>query len=131
MKLVSPNLYPGRQATDRVMGVKSGSFWPGITVGFIVMVLLGSLPVVGPFIGGFIAGLIAKGGFRGGALAGFLSGIFGAVIVTVILLLGGSLLFGIPGFFLALGTSFVLLIASLYFGLIGALGGALAGAFFR
>ncbi len=113
------------------MAVRKGSFWPGVLVGFIVMVLLGSLPVLGPVIGGFISGLIARGGVRGGALAGFLAGIFGASVVSVIRVLGGSLLFGIPGFFTALGVSFIIVIATLYFGLIGAVGGALAGALFR
>lgn len=110
------------------MAAKKGSFWPGVIAGFIVMVLLGSLPVLGPLIGGLVAGLIARGGVGGGATAGFVSGIFGAMIVSVILILGGSLFFGIPGFFMALGVSFVIVIATLYFGILGAIGGAVGGA---
>jgi hypothetical protein len=86
------------------------SFWLGVIIGFIVMVLLGSLPVLGPIIGGFIAGL------------------FGAIVISVILILGGSLLFGIPGFISALGVSFIIVIATLYYGLLGFVGGGIAGA---
>jgi hypothetical protein len=105
-----------------------GSFWLGVIIGFIVMVLLGSLPVLGPIIGGFIAGLIARGGSWGGATAGFVAGLFGAIVISVILILGGSLLFGIPGFISALGVSFIIVIATLYYGLLGFVGGAIAGA---
>ena len=109
------------------MAVKR-SFWPGVIVGFIVMVLLGSLPVLGPVIGGFIAGIIARGGVWGGATAGFVAGLFGAIVISVILIVGGSLLFGIPGFLTALGVSFIIVIATLYYGLLGFVGGAIAGA---
>lgn len=105
-----------------------GSFWLGVIIGFIVMVLLGSLPVLGPIIGGFIAGLIARGGSWGGATAGFVAGLFGAIVISVILILGGSLIFGIPGFISALGVSFIIVIATLYYGLLGFVGGAIAGA---
>jgi len=104
------------------------SFWLGIIVGFIVMVLLGSLPVLGPVIGGFIAGIIARGGVWGGATAGFVAGLFGAIVISVILIIGGSFLFGIPGFLTALGVSFIIVIATLYYGLLGFVGGAIAGA---
>ena len=60
------------------------SFWLGVIIGFIVMVLLGSLPVLGPIIGGFIAGLISRGGPWGGATAGFVAGLFGAIVISVI-----------------------------------------------
>lgn len=105
-----------------------GSFWLGVIIGFIIMVLLGSLPVLGPIIGGFITGLIARGGTWGGATAGFVAGLFGAIVISVILILGGSLLFGIPGFISALGVSFIIVIATLYYGLLGFVGGGIAGA---
>jgi hypothetical protein len=104
------------------------SFWPGVVIGFIAMILLGSLPVLGPVIGGFIAGIIARGGVFGGATAGFVAGLFGAIVISGILLIGGSLLFGIPGFLTALGVSFIIVIATLYYGLLGFVGGAIAGA---
>ena len=104
-----------------------GSFWLGVIIGFMVMVLLGSLPVLGPLIGGFIAGLIARGGSWGGATAGFVAGLFGAIVISVILILGGSLLFGIPGFISALGASFIIVIATFYYSLLGFVGGGIAG----
>jgi hypothetical protein len=109
------------------MAVKR-SFWLGVIIGFIVMVLLGSLPVLGPVIGGFIAGIITRGGVWGGATAGFAAGLFGAIVISVILIIGGSLLFGIPGFLTSLGVSFIIVIATLYYGLLGFVGGAIAGA---
>jgi hypothetical protein len=110
------------------MAGKNGSFWIGVAIGFVVMVLLNSLPVIGPLIGGFIAGIIARGGMWNGAKAGFLAGIFGAVIISVILIIGGSLLLGVPGFITALGVSFIIVLAALYFGIIGLIGGLVAGA---
>lgn len=110
------------------MAGKSGSFWLGVVVGFIVMTLLNFLLVAGPIIGGFIAGIIAKGGAWGGATAGFVSGLFGAIVISVILVLGGTLLLGFPGFITALGVSFVLVIATLYFAILGFVGGAIGGA---
>jgi hypothetical protein len=109
------------------MAGRRGPFWVGVVVGFIVMVLLGSLPVLGPLIGGFISGLIAKGGARGGAMAGFVAGLFGVIVISIILIIGGSLLFGIPGFLTGLGISFIVVLAAFYFGLLGTVGGALAG----
>ncbi len=113
------------------MAGRKGSFWLGVIVGFIVMVLLGSLPVLGPIVGGFIAGLIARGGAWGGATAGFVAGLFGAIVISIIVIIGGSLLFGIPGFLTALGVSFFIVLATLYFGLLGFVGGAIAGAIVR
>ncbi len=113
------------------MAVKKGSFSLGVIVGFIAIVLLGSLPVLGPVIGGFIAGLIARGGAWGGATAGFVAGLFGAIVISVVLIIGGSLIFGIPGFLMALGVSLVIVLATLYFGILGFVGGAIAGAIAR
>jgi len=113
------------------MAGKSGSFWLGVVVGFIVMILLNSLPVAGPVIGGFVAGIIARGGAWGGATAGFVSGLFGAIIISFILIFGGSLLLGIPGFITALGVSLVLVTATLYFAILGFVGGAIGGALIK
>jgi mannose/fructose/N-acetylgalactosamine-specific phosphotransferase system component IIC len=44
-----------------------------VIVGYIAMLVLSPLPVLGPIIAGFIAGLII-GGIKNGMLAGFLSG---------------------------------------------------------
>jgi Na+/proline symporter len=82
---------------------RKGSLLPGVLIGFIVILLLGSLPVLGPVIGGLISGQVARDGLRGGCMAGLLAGIFCAIVVSAIRILGVSHLFGVPGFFTMLG----------------------------
>lgn len=113
------------------MAGKSGSFWLGVIVGFIVMLLLNSLPVLGPIIGGFVAGIIGRGGAWNGAVAGFTSGILGAILISVIFIVGGSLFLGIPGFLLGLGTSLIVILAAFYFGVLGFVGGAIGAAILK
>jgi hypothetical protein len=113
------------------MAGKSGSFWLGVVVGFIVMILLGSLPVLGPVVGGFVAGIIARGGAWNGAVAGFTSGILGAIIIGVVFTIGGSLVFGVPGFLMGMGVSFFAILAALYFAILGFVGGAIGAAIAR
>jgi len=52
----------------------------GVLVGFLLLISLGWIPVIGPLIAGIAAGVVARGAKRG-ALAGFLAGIVGAVIL--------------------------------------------------
>lgn len=104
------------------------SFWPGITIGFLVMVLLGSLPVLGPAIGGFIAGIIARGGAWGGAAAGFFSGLISAIIFSFLNAIGGGLPFGTPEFIPAMAIGLYVVVLILYFGIFAFLGGLTAGA---
>lgn len=66
-----------------------GSLGLTVLVGFILMIVLGWFPVIGPLIAGFVAELIARGVGRG-ALAGFLSGIVGGIIIGVILTIVGT-----------------------------------------
>ncbi len=111
------------------MGYGSEAFLlVGVIIGFIVMVLLGSLPVLGPIIGGFIAGLIARGGPWGGATAGLTSGLVAAIILSVLKIIGGGLPFGTPEFIPALSIVFYIVAITLYFCLIGFIGGGIAGA---
>ena len=108
-------------------------FW-GILVGIIAMSVLGLIPLFGPILAGFITGLIVKKTGKG-ALAGFLSGSFGGILALFILpglggvlgtafggILGGTL-GGIFGAILGGG----IFISTLYFGLLGLIGGALGG----
>ena len=104
-----------------------GSFWLGVIIGFIIMVLLGSLPLLGPIIGGFIAGLIARGGSWGGATAGLTSGLLAAIIISILKIIGGGLPFGTPEFIPAMAITFYFVAVILYFGLIGFMGGGIAG----
>lgn len=63
-------------------------------VGFIAMIVLSFLPVLGPILAGFAAGVVAGGGAGKGALAGFLSGIIGAIVAAIILSSLGAMLGG-------------------------------------
>ena len=67
---------------------KEGSFWLAVAVGFVMMVSLGIVPVIGPLVAGLVAGLIAGGGVWNGGKAGFLSGLIGAVILSVLAIVG-------------------------------------------
>ena len=67
---------------------KDGSFWLAVFVGFVLMVVLGFVPVIGPLVAGLVAGLIAGGGVWNGGKAGFLSGLLGAVILSVLAIIG-------------------------------------------
>jgi len=108
-------------------------FW-GIVVGIIAMSVLGIIPFFGPLLAGFIAGLMVRETGKG-ALAGFLSGSFGGILALFILpglgsLLGiasggilGGTLGGIFGVILGGG----IFISTLYFGLLGLIGGVLGG----
>jgi len=105
-----------------------GSFWTGAIAGFFLMVLIGgALPVLGPITGGLVAGLIAKGGIWNGAKAGFTAGIFGAIVVIIIGLVVGTLAMGLFGFLLALGIGVILIATTLYYALLGFVGGAIGG----
>ena len=101
-----------------------------VLVGFIAMVFLGGIPIVGPILAGMIAGLLAKGVQRG-MVAGFLSGIVGAILLAI-LISSGFTFFGILGRLPILGLlggaiGMVIIIASLYAGLLGLVGGAIGG----
>ncbi len=69
---------------------KQGSFWLAVAVGFVLMVILGFVPVIGPLVAGLVAGLIAGGDVWNGGKAGFLSGLAGAVILSVLAIIGST-----------------------------------------
>jgi hypothetical protein len=105
-----------------------GNFWLGAAVGFVIMVFIrDALPVLGPVIGGFVAGLIARGGMWEGAKAGFAAGIFGALVIFVLGTVLGAVAFGIFGFLAGLGIGLYFIAMALYFGVLGAVGGAVGG----
>jgi hypothetical protein len=84
----SPSLQPQARA--------SGSIGLGALAGFLLLVFLNFIPILGALISGFVAGLVARGAGRG-AVAGFLAGILGAVILTLLLTVGGAAIGGILG----------------------------------
>lgn len=113
------------------MSGRKGSFWLGVVVGFIVMILLGSLPVLGPVIGGFIAGLIAQGEVWGGATAGLTAGLGAGIVFSVFELFSWGLPLGTPDFLMSFGLTIGLIFLVLYFGLLGFAGGSVAGVVIR
>ncbi len=73
-----------------------GSIGLGAFAGFLLLVFLGFIPILGALIAGLVSGLIARGAGRGAA-AGFLAGIAGAIILTFVLSIGGAALGAIFG----------------------------------
>jgi len=71
------------------------SFWIGVLIGFIAMIVLSFIPILGPILAGLVAGIIAGGGAGRGAGAGFLSGIIGPLVAFGLLGLGGGMLGGL------------------------------------
>jgi hypothetical protein len=105
-----------------------GNFWLGVIAGWIVAALTnGIFPLIGPIIGGFVAGFIARGGTWNGAIAGLLSGILGSLVAAIIILIGGTFLLGGLGFLAGLGAGLVLVFFALWGGILGAVGGGIAG----
>jgi len=108
-------------------------FW-GVLVGIIAMSFLGCIPLFGPLLAGFIAGLIVRGAGKG-ALAGFLSGSFGGILALLILpslggfvgTFSGGLFGGVLGGMVGTILGGGIFISTLYFGLLGLVGGALGG----
>ena len=98
-----------------------------VAAGFVLMIILGWLPVVGPLIAGVVAGLMAEGGLRRGALTGLLAGIFGGVTLALILMNVDPATFAPLGFSVGFLGNLMLAILSVG-GVVGALiGGALGG----
>jgi len=104
---------------------KEGSFWLAVAIGFILMVVLGFVPVIGPLVAGLVAGLIAGGGAWNGGKAGFLSGLLGAVILSGLAIVGSTFLLGIFGLVAGLGIAVTLIILALYHAVLGFIGGFL------
>ena len=108
------------------MGKKT-SFWVGVLIGFIVMVIMSPLPVFGPIIGGLVAGALVGGGPWNSAKAGFAAGIFGALAIGILLLIGGTLAFGMFGLLAGLAGGAALIVLALYNGILGFIGGVFGG----
>jgi len=94
---------------------RRGSIGLGVLAGFLLLTLLGFIPIVGALIAGLVAGLVARGAGRG-ALAGFIAGILGSVVLTFLLTAFGGALGGILG--------------GLFGGLVGGIFGGLIGSIF-
>ena len=70
---------------------KTGNMGLGIIIGFILMGIIGWIPIIGALIAGIIAGVIARGAGRG-LLTGFIAGIIGILFLGVLItVIGGAL----------------------------------------
>jgi hypothetical protein len=107
---------------------RQGSLGLAVFLGFVTMIVLGWIPVIGSFIAGLVAGLIARGGAGRGATAGFLSGIMGALIIAAVLMVLGTTFLGALGFLVGFGFSIVVILLSLGGAIIALIGGAIGGA---
>jgi hypothetical protein len=103
-----------------------------IIVGFVAMHVLAAIPVLGPIGAGAIASLLVKDMKRSvlaGFLSGVISGIFAGIIFTflggLIGALAGGLHGGALGGILGAVIGGGIFISTIYFGLLGAIGGAL------
>lgn len=115
-------------------------FWFAAFIGFIVMVVISvffgeSHPyatLLSPLAGGFLAGILLGEGGGEGAKVGFISGIFGALLLSVIILITGTALFGAIGAVIgALIDLVIIIFATFAFGILGLIGGGIGGLFRR
>jgi hypothetical protein len=81
--------------------------WTAAFVGFIMVVILSnvfgyffhSIGIgVGLFLAGIIVGLMVGGGVLTGFGNGLVAGAFGAIVISIILLIGGTITAGLVGF---------------------------------
>lgn len=105
----------------------------GVIVGFISLLFLDFIPIVGPILAGFIAGVIAGGGAGRGLSAGFLTGMLASLILAILISSGvgfvGKLLdLPVLGALLGGAAGTIVIILGLYNGFLGLIGGAIGGA---
>jgi len=115
-------------------------FWIAAVFGFIAMVVITFLfgdshpyiSLISPLCGGFVAGIVLGEGAGEGAKAGFIAGIFGALLVSVIIFITGTFLFGVIGAVTSAALDLIILIfATFAFGILGLVGGGIGGLFRR
>lgn len=106
--------------------------WGAVILGFFLSIVLGGIfgviiPIWGGILGllfaGMIVGYIVGGDAMNGAINGALAGIFGAVVLSLLLLIAGTLILGILGFAAASITSLFILAGFVGVMLIMAFGG--------
>lgn len=77
---------------------------------------------------GIVGGYLGPPGAVRGALGGFLGGLIVAAIFSVVAVVGGTAFLGPVGTLIGLGIAVLLFALALYFGILGAVGGAIGGA---
>lgn len=116
--------------------------WGPVIVGFFLAIILGNLFGIfvneywgvnlGLFIAGLIVGYWVHEGFLGGLWNATVAGSFGAIVLAILLIVGGTIFGGLAGFaagvITGLGVLIVALILNIVFmGVGGAIGGILSG----
>jgi hypothetical protein len=113
------------------MAEESGNMGLGIFVGFILMAVIGWVPIIGALIAGIVAGAIARGATRGLA-AGFIAGIVGLVIIAILLAVAGATIAGplgaMFGSIIGLGTSSLIAVLGFSGIVLVTIGGLVGGA---
>jgi hypothetical protein len=108
--------------------------WGAVILGFILSIILGGIfaviiPVWGGILGLLLAGMavgyMVGGDAMNGAVNAGLAGVFGAIVLSLLLLIAGTLILGIIGFAAATITSLFIFIGFIGVMLIMALGGAI------
>ena len=108
--------------------------WGAVILGFVISIIFGGIfaiiiPVWGGILGLLLAGMavgyMVGGDAMNGAVNAGLAGVFGAIVLSLLLLIAGTLILGIIGFAAATITSFVILIGFVGVMLIMAVGGAI------
>jgi hypothetical protein len=119
--------FTARDSAEKVSGLSTTRFGLGIVAGFLMLIVLGFIPLilgfipVGALIAGVIAGLIARGKTRG-AEAGWGAGIMGGILTAILASQGVA--FGSGA---SLGAIGVLL--SIWSAVFCAIGGLIGGAY--
>lgn len=108
--------------------------WGAVIIGFFLSIILGGIfaiiiPVWGGLLGlllsGMAVGYMVGGDAVNGAVNGGLAGIFGAIVLSLLLLIAGTLILGIIGFAAASLTSIFILVGFIGVMIIMAIGGAI------
>lgn len=103
-----------------------------IIVGSIAMSILGTIPILGPIGAGAICSLFVKdmqksmlSGFLSGSLSGIFAGIIITALATMIGIASDGTSGGIMGWLIGTIIGGGIFISTLYFGILGLIGGAL------
>ena len=108
--------------------------WGAVILGFVISIIFGGIfaiiiPVWGGILGlllaGMVVGYLVGGDAINGAVNAGLAGVFGAIVLSLLLLIAGTLILGIIGFAAATITSLFIFVGFVGVMLIMALGGAI------
>ncbi|MCL4383678.1 MAG: hypothetical protein M1168_00920 [Candidatus Marsarchaeota archaeon] len=66
--------------------IKNPNILSGFASGFLLMLVLGWIPVAGPLLSGLISGLTTRGGTLYGMLMAFLSSLAASIIILIVVI---------------------------------------------